>query len=363
MKMRPTITFGFVTVGYGLYRRWQLRWGATDEEVDAAMPGDGVVPRPWFSATRALTIAAPAERVWPWLVQMGGYTRAGWYSLDRLDNGGRPSARRIIPALQELAVGDVMPTSADGSGFVVEALDPGRSLVLTIRRPDAVVSAAFVLVPLRAARTRLVTRVRFEVRPTPLALAWAAAMDVGDFVMFRQMMLGIRERAETAEHARPGVAPVQDLAPHRPLEYDIACVIRRDPADVYDLLAHKERYAAEPGSPVEALDRLDAGETRVGTRWVEVVPLLPGVRLTIRSMADRVVPGAALEERFSSAFFTGRLAYEFRAVPEGTRLRQRQSLRLRAPFRVFTSLVDRAFRARVIARMAEIRDALEADSA
>ncbi len=356
------IAFGALAVGYVIYRRWQVRWGATDDEVDAAMPGDDVVPRPLFSATRALTIAAPPERVWPWLVQMGGYTRAGWYSLDRFDNAGRPSARRIIPELQDLAVGDVMPTSPDGPGFVVEALDPGRNLVAVIRRPDAVVSAAFVLTPMRARRTRLVTRVRFEVRPTPLALAWAAAMDAGDFVMFRQMMLGIRERAETAEPARPGVAPVQDLAPDRLLEYDIAGVIRRDPADVYHLLAHKERYALEPGSPIAALDRLDPGETRVGTRWVEVVPLLPGVRLTIRSMADRVVPGAALEERFTSALFTGRLAYELQAVPEGTRLRQRQSLRLRSPLGVFAPLVDRAFRARVIARMAEIRDVLEAES-
>jgi len=123
--------------GYALYRRWQLRWGATEAEGGAALPGDDVVATPWFSATRGLTIGAPPERVWPWIVQMGGYTRAGWYSFDRFDNGGRPSARRIVPELQDLAVGDVMPTSADGSGFPVEAIDPGRRLVLAIRRlPD-----------------------------------------------------------------------------------------------------------------------------------------------------------------------------------------------------------------------------------
>lgn len=160
------------------------------------MPGDDVVPRPWFSATRALTIAAPPERVWPWIVQMGGYTRAGWYSLDRFDNGGRPSARRIVPELQDLAVGDVMATSRDGTGFVVEAIDPGRSLVLVIRQPDGVVSAAFELSAPSPGRTRLVTRLRLQVRPTWRTLPWAAAMDAGDFIMFRQMMLGIRERAE-----------------------------------------------------------------------------------------------------------------------------------------------------------------------
>lgn len=342
-----------------MYRRWQLRWGATDGEVIGAMPGDDVVARPWFTATRALSIAAPPERVWPWIVQMGGYTRAGWYSFDRFDNGGRQSARRIVPELQELVVGDVMPTSPDGSGFVVEAIDPGRALVLTVRRGDAVVRAAFSLAASAPGQTRLVTRLRFAVRPSPLALVWAAAMDAGDFVMFRRMMLGIRERAEAAEDARLGAAEVEDLAPRRRLVYDLACVIRRDPEEVYAVLAHKERYAVGPGSPVEALVRLDPGDTRVGTRWVEVVRLLPGVRLTVRSMADRVIPGSALEERFRSAAFAGRLAYEFQPVPGGTRLRQRQTLQLRWPLGVSATLVDRSFRSRVVARMTGIRDLLE----
>lgn len=75
--------------------------------------------------------------MWPWLVQMGGYTRAGWCSYDRFDNAGRPSAQRIVPDLQHLEVGDVMLTMPDGTGLQVEALDPGRSLVLVIRLPGA----------------------------------------------------------------------------------------------------------------------------------------------------------------------------------------------------------------------------------
>lgn len=192
---------------YALYRRWQLRWRATAAEVAAPLPGDGIVGVPWFSATRALTINASPGQVWPWIVQMGGYSRAGWYSFDRFDNGGRPSAWRILPELQHLAVGDVLPTSEDGSGFVVESIDPGHSLVLAIRRPDAVVSATFVVTAESPGRTRMLTRLRFAVRrPTPLALAWAAAMDVGDFWMFRRMMLGIRERAEDGPSADVGRA-------------------------------------------------------------------------------------------------------------------------------------------------------------
>jgi hypothetical protein len=73
-------------------RPWQLTWGATAEEVSRSLPGDDLVARPTFNATRAITIAAPPERIWPWLVQTG-LTRAGWYSYDLLDNLGRQSAR------------------------------------------------------------------------------------------------------------------------------------------------------------------------------------------------------------------------------------------------------------------------------
>jgi hypothetical protein len=54
-----------------LYRSWHLRWGATDAEVAAAMPGDDVLPRAQFHPTRAITMAAPPAAVWPWLVQVG----------------------------------------------------------------------------------------------------------------------------------------------------------------------------------------------------------------------------------------------------------------------------------------------------
>jgi hypothetical protein len=86
-------------------RPWQLTWGATPEEVSRALPGDDLVTRPTFNATRAITIAAPPEEIWPWLIQVG-LTRAGWYSYDILDNLGTaargassPSSRTWPPAM------------------------------------------------------------------------------------------------------------------------------------------------------------------------------------------------------------------------------------------------------------------------
>ena len=94
------------------------------------MPGDDLVPEPVLSLTHAIDIGAPPERVWPWLVQMGA-GRAGWYSYDRVDNGGRPSADRIVPELQRLAVGDVMPAVPGATdAFMVAGVEPRRSLVL-----------------------------------------------------------------------------------------------------------------------------------------------------------------------------------------------------------------------------------------
>ena len=78
-----------------------LTWGATHEETSGAYPGDGLIPDPAHSSTMATALPAPPERVWPWLVQMG-YDRAGWYSWDTLDHGGKPSADQIVPQWQNL---------------------------------------------------------------------------------------------------------------------------------------------------------------------------------------------------------------------------------------------------------------------
>ena len=96
---------GIAAVVYGSWvRRRLVRWGATNEEVDGPYPGAELVREGRRSATMAVTIAAPPDQVWPWLVQMGS-GRGGWYSWDRLDNGGRPSAREVHPEWQDLAVG------------------------------------------------------------------------------------------------------------------------------------------------------------------------------------------------------------------------------------------------------------------
>jgi hypothetical protein len=66
-----------------LYRRWHLHWGAAPAEAAASLPGDTLLPRAQYRTTRAITIGAPPDAVWPWLVQVG-CGRAGFYSNDLL---------------------------------------------------------------------------------------------------------------------------------------------------------------------------------------------------------------------------------------------------------------------------------------
>ena len=187
-----------------VYRPWALSWGTTPGEVGATMPGDGSVAHPGWSATRAVTIDAPAEAIWPWIVQMG-YQKAGFYSYDRLDNDGIPSAETIIREYQGLAVGDLLPLSRTAHVRVVEITRPESMVwefVTKGGRSDA--TWAWVLVPQGSERTRLLTRLRLG----PVTVRQRLSLDLGEIVMMRKCMLGIKRRAESLhaatgpEHAR-----------------------------------------------------------------------------------------------------------------------------------------------------------------
>ena len=174
-------------------RPWQLRWGASDDEVARGMPGDEVVARPTFVATRAVTIEAPPEAIWPWLVQTG-FGRAGWYSYDWIDNLGRPSAERIIPQLQHIAVGSYIPLGpGDNSGFWVRAFLADRWMLWADKKGG--VTWFWGLYPVDGRRTRRITRVRLRYDWLSPWIVFNLALDVGDIVMMRQCLLGIKWRA------------------------------------------------------------------------------------------------------------------------------------------------------------------------
>jgi hypothetical protein len=198
------VVAGVVVAAVAIYlvlvRPWQVRWGATADEVARSMPGDGILGPGAPSTTRAITIGTPADQVWPWLAQLG-YGRAGWCSYDWLDNDGRPSATQIRPDWQHLRPGDqilMMP----GAGFDVIEVEDGH--YFTAQAPDQTMSWCLTVEPLGQHRCRLISRWRARWHITPAGAAWIALSDPGAFIMERKMLLGIKARAERP--ARPALA-------------------------------------------------------------------------------------------------------------------------------------------------------------
>ena len=187
-----------ITVGFFVwYRPWQLRWGATPEELARTMPGDEIVHRPIFNATRGVTVNARPEDIWPWIVQIG-FWRAGWYTYDLLDNAGRRSADHLVPEFQHTEVGDLVPLGpGKNSGLRVKEFVPNRSMVWWSKKDDRT-TWVWRLDPMPNGKTRLLTRVRAPIfLAEPLSILWLVMFELADFPMMRKCLLGIKRRAET----------------------------------------------------------------------------------------------------------------------------------------------------------------------
>lgn len=200
-------------------------FGSTPQERAMRLPGDDIVPAPTAVTDHAVTIDAPAADVWPWLLQMGWH-RAGWYTARWVDRllfpANWPSADRIIPGLQDIRVGTFIPDGPPetGCGLIVEHLEPEHVLVLhsTSHLPkswrerriaELDWSWTFVLLPVDGGtRTRFLFRSRWVTSPWWLTLGGRLVIVPADFVMSRDMLRGVKQRAEgfARRHAGPAAA-------------------------------------------------------------------------------------------------------------------------------------------------------------
>jgi len=209
-------------------RPWHRRWGASDEEVARAMPGDELLPDLMFRTTRAITIHARPDQIWPWLVQMG-QGRGGMYSYDALENLtglDMHTADRILPQWQDLKVGDVIPLEPGGSGYTVAKIDPARVLVLytdgdqetemgrLFRAWNLVSTWVFMLDPVSVAagdagdgvQTRLIVRwqARMDLLPRRLNGVGLFGLLIGltiepiEFLMEQKMLRSLKQRVESS---------------------------------------------------------------------------------------------------------------------------------------------------------------------
>ena len=207
MFAAAALAAGLVAAYRTMVRPRALRWGATQDEVARPMPGDPIVRKADFVATRAITIDVAPGQVWPWLVQIGS-GRAGWYSYDRVDNAGRPSATAIIPELQHLQAGDLVPMVAGKDvGVWVKELEPGRRMLWWDRNGEY--TWEWLLEP-EGGRTRLINRVRVTRHPWTRRMLYELVAANGDIVMMRKMLRGIKKRAERLTAGQP--APATDTA-------------------------------------------------------------------------------------------------------------------------------------------------------
>jgi hypothetical protein len=206
------VALGVIAAFWNL-RLWALSWGATPGELACVWPGDELSPNAREIATRAVTIAAPADAVWSWLVQLG-QDRSGFYSYTWLENLFRcvmPRVERIVPAWQDRALGDdvwlARPDRYAGNARQkVVLIDPARVLSLASpadwgrivrHKTSAAGNWTFILVPLDLLTTRLVVRSRGPESPSFLhRLFWMGVFQPAHFIMERKMMLRLKALAE-----------------------------------------------------------------------------------------------------------------------------------------------------------------------
>jgi len=192
---------GRVIAAYALWARpYQLHWGATDEEVKQAMPGDQLDPHPEFLATRAITIAGTPEEIWPWLIQMG-YGRAGFYGYDIMENLGSPrgirSADRILPEFQHFKAGDEVPISPVAR-MVFYDIEPDRYIIWAGKTEVVPGGFTWALYPLDKGHTRLVSRIRWSYHwAQPGLLTLDLFTEFADHLAVRKVLQGVKERVES----------------------------------------------------------------------------------------------------------------------------------------------------------------------
>jgi len=199
-----------VVVYLTVIQSWMTNWGSTVTEQQMALPGDDLIPHNGEQSTLAITINAPAEVVWQWLIQVG-QDRAGFYTYTWLENligADIHNTDEIRSEWQHLAVGDVWrlvpPDYLGGVGKEAAArvliVEPGRTLVVEI-------FGAHVLVPIDEHTTRLIVRGESGTDNLLITMIWKPIV----FTLERRMLLGLKARAEGRPDAPAALMAIAQL--------------------------------------------------------------------------------------------------------------------------------------------------------
>ncbi len=194
-------------------RHWCLRWGTTDAEVHAALPGDNLFPSYASEATHAITIHASPQKIWPWLMQIG-QDRSGFYSYTIFEDAfgcDMPEVQRLVPGWKPRAPGETVwfcdPKKYGGQGKMIPAIvEPARAFAMVSPKDWQNLQAggrahdgfwSFTLEPISDGQTRLIARVRGGTPPTLMSrLAGRLFWEPAHFVMEQKMLRTIRDLSE-----------------------------------------------------------------------------------------------------------------------------------------------------------------------
>lgn len=355
---RRTVALGLASmVAVRLIRSWYRTWGATSEEIERPMPLDERIPFPSLASTRATTIKARPEQVWPWIVQMGEPPRAGFYSytwIERLQGLNIENTARILPDYQTLNVGD----SLDAAGnMIVLAVKPGRFVALGPPADCDWLESTWViaLYPLGDNSTRLVTRLkgrmnfRLMLRALPPTV-WPfwLVIEPGVFVMERRMMLEIKRLAERSARAtligadgrEEGMFAPKNRSAGVSIEGEI--VIRRPIEEVFDLVADERNEPLYNPNMLRAEKTTD-GPVGAGATFHAVTRSRGGFTEMTIEFTDYERPRRlASMTHLSSMDIHGSLTFD--PVPDGTRMRWSWQVRPRGLYRLITPMIARTGR-------------------
>ena|SRR4030042_3202296 len=188
------VIFVLLSLYFLIFRPKHLRWGATNEEVKAKMPGDEIVKTAHFNATRAISINATPENIWKWIIQIGS-KRAGWYSIDWIDNGGIESSKVLLPEFLKIETGYFIPFTPDQkNGMWVKEFKEPEYILWVDKEGNA--TWLWYLKKTSDTEIRLITRLRTKYKFFSIWLIYYILYDFGDIIMMKKCMKGIKERAE-----------------------------------------------------------------------------------------------------------------------------------------------------------------------
>jgi uncharacterized protein YndB with AHSA1/START domain len=171
-------------------------------------PGDELLPDANLVFNRSRTIPAPADAVWPWLLQLGK-DRAGWYmpgAVERLVPRRRRGSRRLEDRWQGLSVGDQIPDyGGRNARLEVVRIEPSQLLVYRDERRGAPFTWAISLTPREVNQTDVQLRFRGRLQSTGLK-RWVlrALGHLLDALSGELMLRGLEERVSDPVGDTPG---------------------------------------------------------------------------------------------------------------------------------------------------------------